>query len=289
MRVLITGSDGQLGRALAASAMREVELVGVDLAQLDITRGDDVRRYVTHTKPALIINAAAYTQVDRAESERERAFAVNADGPAHLAEAARGIGARLIHVSTDYVFDGNHSRPYRTDDAATPASVYGESKLDGERRVSAIGTTQTLIVRTAWLYGAHGQNFVHTMLKLMRERDELRVVADQIGSPTWATTLARAIWAAAQRHALHGIYHWTDAGVASWYDFAVAIQEEALARGLLAREVPVHPIRTEDYPTPARRPAYGVLDKTRAIADFGVPLLHWRVALRQMLAELAHA
>ncbi|HYM48447.1 MAG TPA: dTDP-4-dehydrorhamnose reductase, partial [Burkholderiaceae bacterium] len=235
-----------------------------------------------------IINAAAYTHVDRAETEHQRAIAINADGPANLAAAARSVDARLIHVSTDFVFDGGSSRPYRPEDTAAPTSAYGLSKLEGERRVTAIGEQRVLIVRTAWLYAARGNNFVNTMLKLMRERQELRVVADQIGTPTWATTLARALWAAARRPALHGIYHWTDAGVASWYDFAVAIQEEALARKLLARAIPICPIRTEDYPTPAKRPAYSVLDKTRSVADFDMPLVHWRAALRQMFAELAH-
>jgi dTDP-4-dehydrorhamnose reductase len=289
MKVLITGAAGQLGRALIATAPEGFDLTGVDVDELDITNTDDVRARIEALQPQLIVNAAAYTQVDRAETERALAFQINADGPANLAAAAQAIGARLIHVSTDYVFDGCGSRPYRPDDATAPLGVYGESKLDGERRARAIGGARALILRTAWLYGAVGQNFVLTMLKLMRERERLRVVADQIGTPTSSKTLAQAIWAAAQKPALTGVYHWTDAGVASWYDFALAIQEEALALGLLARAIPLEPIRAEDYPTPARRPAYSVLDKTKTVADFGVQPLHWRVALRQVLKELTHA
>ncbi len=287
MKVLITGAAGQLGSALQATVPAGLEVTATDNA-LDITRADAVQTALTTLRPALIINCAAYTRVDDAEREPTLAFAINAEGPANLATAARVLGARLIQISTDYVFDGTQARPYSPGDATSPLGVYGASKLAGEQQVLEIAGDHALVIRTAWLYGASGNNFVKTMLRLMREKNELRVVADQIGTPTWTHTLAQAIWAAAQRPSLHGTYHWTDAGAASWYDFAVAIQEEALAFGLLTRAIPIHPIRTQDYPTPARRPGYSVLDKTKSVADFGVALLHWRVALRHVLKDMPH-
>lgn len=287
MKVLVCGAGGQLGQMLCATAPGHVQLEARTSAQLDVSDLGEVVREVAALRPEVIINAAAYTAVDRAEQEPEHAHAVNARGPAHLAQAALQCGARLIHVSTDYVFDGTTARPYRPLDACHPLGVYGASKRAGEEAVLGLAS-QGLIVRTSWLYAAQGNNFVHTMLRLMRERSELGVVADQIGSPTWAGTLAAALWAAVQQPQLHGVYHWADLGVASWYDFAVAIQEEALALGLLPRAIPIHPLRSEDYPTPARRPAYSVLDTADARRDFGMAGIHWRAALRTMLKELTH-
>ncbi|MEW6648493.1 MAG: dTDP-4-dehydrorhamnose reductase [Pseudomonadota bacterium] len=287
MKVLVCGASGQLGHMLCATAPGHVQLEARNSAQLDVSDLTEVAREVAALRPAVIINAAGYTAVDRAEQEPEHAHAVNARGPAHLAQAATQCGARLIHVSTDYVFDGTASRPYRPLDACHPLGVYGASKRAGEAAVLAMAS-QGLIVRTSWLYAAQGNNFVHTMLRLMRERSELGVVADQIGSPTWAGTLATALWAAVQRPQLHGIYHWADLGVASWYDFAVAIQEEALAAGLLTRAIPLRPLRSEEYPTPARRPAYSVLDTSDARRDFESTGMHWRAALRMMLRELTN-
>jgi dTDP-4-dehydrorhamnose reductase len=261
-----------------------VTLRAVSRAELDLA-GEEVEGRVLAMAPAVIINAAAYTAVDRAESEPELAFRVNAEAPAALARAATRLGARLVQLSTDFVFDGHASTPYAPQYPASPLGAYGASKYEGERRVRE-ACPQAAIVRTAWLYAAHGANFVNTMLRLMREREHLGVVADQVGTPTWARTLAAAVWEVATRTDRNGTLHWTDLGVASWYDFAVAIQEEALARGLLARAVPVRPIRTEDYPTPARRPAYSVLDKTATLAALAAPRLHWREALRGMLDEL---
>jgi dTDP-4-dehydrorhamnose reductase len=282
MKVLIAGAKGQLGRTLADTAPQGVILHLLDLPDFDITDEASVRRHVNEVGPDLIVNAAAYTAVDRAEEEPAPAFAVNAAGAGHLARAARETGARLIHVSTDYVFDGGANTPYAPDAECRPLGVYGESKRQGEIAVLE-AIDNALILRTAWLYSRYGANFVLTMLRLMAEREQLSVVADQIGAPTWSGTLAAAVWAAAARPEISGIYHWTDAGVASWYDFAVAIQEEALALGKLARPVPVVPIRTADYPTAARRPAYSVLDCTRSWSDFGLPPIHWREALRRML------
>lgn len=289
MRVLITGADGQLGRALHATAPNGWNITAVRRAELDVTDRTAAAAAVARLRPELMINAAAYNLVDKAETESRRAFAVNADGPANLAAAARMHGARFFHVSTDYVFDGRKSTPYQPDDPAAPLNTYGRSKLEGETRAHEESAGQALIVRTAWVYAAHGHNFVKTILHLNAERDSLRVVCDQISTPTWASTLAQVLWAAAARPALRGIYHWTDAGVASWYDLAVAIQEEALTLGLIVGAIPIHPISTADYPLPAARPAYSVLDKSKTLADLGLEGLHWRTVLRQMLVELKHA
>lgn len=288
MKVLLTGAGGQLGRMLCATAPAGVVLDAYTSAQLDVSDLEEVSRVVLETRPDVIINAAAYTAVDRAEQEPQHAHAVNGNGPAHLAQAATQCGARLLHISTDYVFDGSASRPYRPLDACHPLGVYGASKRAGEEAVLSVAS-QGLIVRTSWLYAAQGNNFVLTMLRLMRERDELGVVADQVGSPTWVGSLAAALWTAAQRPQLHGLYHWADLGVASWYDFAVAIQEEALTLGLLTKAIPVRPLRSEEYPTPARRPAYSVLDSADARRDFEMAGMHWRAALRPMLKELKNA
>jgi dTDP-4-dehydrorhamnose reductase len=195
----------------------------------------------------------------------------------------------MIQISTDFVFSGATDRPWQPDDETAPVSVYGNTKREGERAVLDALGAQALVIRTAWLYSSHGGNFVRTMLRLMREREEVRVIADQIGSPTWANSLARTIWAAVARPEVAGILHWTDAGVASWYDFAVAIQEEALTLGLLTRAVPVSAITTGDYPAPARRPSYSVLDTTMTTRALGETPLHWRTNLRQMLREIADA
>jgi dTDP-4-dehydrorhamnose reductase len=277
MKVLIAGAAGQLGRALQASAPAGVTVIAPPEADFDITSAAAVAAAIARAAPDLVINAAAYTAVDKAESEPDLARRINADAVANLAAHA----PRLVHVSTDFVFDGSASQPIAPDAPPSPVSVYGATKLAGE---IAAGPN-ALIVRTAWVYAAQGSNFVHTMLRLMRERPEIRVVADQIGSPTHAASLARAIWALAGQK---GLFHWTDAGVASWYDFAVAIQEEALAIGLLDKAATIIPIRTADYPTPARRPAYGVLDKS---ATWGItgPAAHWRSELRLCLAAIKQA
>ena len=286
---LLTGAAGQLGRELQGTAPKAWRVVACDAAALDVTRPEAVEEVVRRERPALIVNAAAYTSVDAAERETERAEAVNSAGAAHLAEAAKLAGARLIHVSTDYVFDGAQGRPYTPADRPHPLGVYGRTKLAGEREVARISGGSALIVRTSWLYSAYGRNFVVTMLRLLRDRDAVDVVADQVGSPTWARGLAEMIWAVGETPALAGVHHWSDAGVASWYDFAVAIQEEALALKLLSRAVPVRPLRTEEYPTAARRPGYSVLQRSEALAGLGVPVRHWREQLRAMLREVAPA
>lgn len=283
MKVLIAGSGGQLGRALQLVAPAEMIVVAPPEAAFDITDADTVARVVVEVQPQAIINAAAYTAVDRAESDEASARAVNVNAVGTLASAARVAGAAFVHVSTDFVFDGAAHVPYPPDAAANPLGVYGRTKLDGEIAAAEFHPAP-LLVRTAWVYAADGSNFVATMLRLMRERTEIRVVADQFGTPTHAPSLARTIWALlAGGHT--GTFHATDSGTATWYDFAVAIYEEARAAGLLARDVAVVPIRTADYPTPAGRPAFGVLDKTATWAITG-PARHWRAELRDCLAAM---
>ena len=284
-RALITGAGGQVGLALRERAPRGWVVIACDRGELDVTVGDDVRRVIGSARPTLVIHAAAYTAVDAAESDPARAEAVNAGGTAHVVDAVRRAGARLVHLSTDFVFDGSSGRPYAPNDHPAPLGVYGRTKLAAEQASLGLGEG-AVVVRTAWVYSRHGQNFVRTMLGLMREQDSVGVVSDQVGTPTWALSLADALWAVAERPALHGVMHWTDAGVASWYDFAVAIQEEALAAGLLERAVPVRPLSSGEYPTAARRPAYSVLSKGESWTALGLTPPHWRVNLRRMLQEL---
>jgi dTDP-4-dehydrorhamnose reductase len=262
-----------------------IELIALSHAQLDIGAGEAVRDSIGRHRPVVIINAAAYTAVDKAESEPEAAQRINAEGPGHLAAAAGEYGARLIHISTDFVFDGAASVPYRPDSATNPLSVYGETKRDGERAVLDGLPERSVIVRTAWVYSATGANFLRTMLRIMRANGAARVVADQVGTPTAARSLAEALWQIAGNDEIRGIHHWTDAGVASWYDFAVAIGEEGAELGILPPGVTVTPIRTTDCPTPARRPSYSVLDKG-SLAAWGLSPIHWRKRLRDVLKEI---
>jgi len=285
MKVLITGKNGQVGRDLEKSAPSEIHLVTCGHEELDIESPDSVYQKIGEEKPDVIINTAAYTAVDKAESDQIRAFAVNSGGIRNLARAASLHSARLVHLSTDFVFNGTKSSPYLPDDLTAPLSVYGKSKAEGEQQLLQLYSDNSIIIRTSWVYSVSGNNFVKTMLKLMKERDEIKVVADQIGSPTWSFNLALTIWSMVLNNSVSGIYHWSDAGAASWYDFAVAIQEEALALSLLDRYVNILPIATSQYPTPARRPAYSIMDTSATRNLCGVRSDHWRVALRKMLSE----
>ena len=286
MKALISGGKtGQLRWELERTIPQGVEAVFLSRETLDVTDAEAVNTAVAAHKPDVLINASAYTAVDKAESDSEAAFAVNRDGVANLARAVAANHARLIHVSTDFVFDGSHSSPYETDAPTSPLGVYGESKLAGEQQVLEILGESALIVRTSWVYSSFGNNFVKTMLRLMNERDEIGVIADQTGTPTWARGLAEALWLAAQKE-ISGVHHWTDAGVISWYDFAYAIYEEGRASGKISKETTVRPLRTEQYPTPARRPAYSVLDKSKTWDALGQTSDHWRVSLRNMMQEL---
>lgn len=285
MKVLVTGRDGQLGRHLLGSVPEGWQIKATGSRDLDIRDRTAVLSFVEEFRPELLINASAYTAVDRAEDDKENARSVNGTGVANLAEAMRVTDGRMIHISTDFVFDGKKSSPYLADDMPDPLNVYGVSKLEGEQLCLEILKDKATIIRTSWVYSAFGNNFVLTMLRLMRERDEIGVVDDQVGTPTWAGSLADAVWSAA-RQKVSGVLHWTDAGVASWYDFAVAIQEDALAIGLLERKIMVKPIRAEAYPTPARRPPYSVLDKSATWEILDCPVHHWRQNLRMMLRKL---
>lgn len=280
MRVLVTGAKGQLGGALERLAPAWAEVSAIDVEDCDLTDTPMLLARLTVEAPDLIINAAAYTAVDKAEGDEELARAINSGAVAAMVSAMAETGGRVVHVSTDFVFDGSSARAYLPGDQRNPLSAYGRTKAEGEDQLRS----DDLLVRTAWVYEAGGANFVRTMIRLMKERDELGIVADQIGAPTWASGLARTIWGLVERKAA-GTYHHCDAGVASWYDFAVAIAEEALELGLIARIPLIRPIATADYPTPAKRPAFSLLDCRATRAELGEDSVHWRTNLRLMLQE----
>ena len=282
MKVLITGANGQLGGALQRLAPAWAEINAIDVDDCDLTDVPMLTARLTVEAPDVILNAAAYTAVDKAESDEDLARAINAEAVAAMVEAMADTGGKLVHVSTDYVFDGTSSTPYAPDAARNPQSAYGRTKAEGEDKLRP----EDLLVRTAWVYEAGGANFVRTMIRLMKERDELRVVADQVGAPTWATGLARTIWALVEKGAT-GTFHHCDDGVASWHEFAIAIAEEAHALGLIPRIPAIHAITTEEYPTPARRPAFSLLDCSKTRAFLGDTPVAWRTNLRLMLKEEA--
>jgi dTDP-4-dehydrorhamnose reductase len=287
VKALVLGGAGQVARAVAACAPVGLSVIVKNRQDVDITDEAALMAVVAATKPDWIINGAAYTAVDKAESEPELARAINDTAVGSMARAASLHGARLVHLSTDFVFDGQSNRAYLPTDRTKPHSVYADTKLGGERQALTQG--DALVLRTAWVYASNGRNFVLTMLRLMKEKPQIRVVADQIGTPTWATGIAHAIWDLVGVSAPPGIYHWTDLGLATWYDFAVAIQDEALARGLLSHAIPVVPIATSDYPTPAMRPAFSVLNTESTRVLVKTPAQHWRHQLRAMLDELRTA
>jgi len=283
---LVIGAGGQLGRALQATMPAKADVVAPARAVCDLTNAGHINHWLDEVRPDVVFNAAAYTAVDAAENDEAKARLINATSVGRLAQAARNYGARLVHVSTDFVFDGETSRPYTPDEEPNPLNAYGRTKREGEVAVLQLGA-DALIVRTAWVYFERGKNFVNTMLRLMRERDEIRVVSDQIGAPTYARNLARALWLLAEKPAF-GLYHFTDNGEASWYDFAVAIREEATAAGIIRNAAAVVPIATGGYPTPARRPRFSVLDNSKTRTTLGDAGQHWRQALHEMLARMSH-
>ena len=289
MKILLTGCGGQLGRELKRSLACLGEVVACNQRQLDLAQADALRAAVRAMAPAVIVNAAAYTAVDKAEAEPVAADAINAVAPGILAEEAKRLGALLIHYSTDYVFDGSRTTAYTEDDSPAPLSAYGRSKLGGEQAIAASGVRH-LIFRTSWVYGLHGANFMKTMLRLGREWDELRaplrVVGDQIGAPTWTRHLADATaQILARRDAPGGLYHLAAAGETSWHGYAEAIFAEAQAAGLLEQSPVVHRITSADYPLPAARPANSRLDCSRFQRDFGLALPDWRTGLTDCLAD----
>jgi dTDP-4-dehydrorhamnose reductase len=282
MRVLITGANGQLGGALQRTAPAWADINAIGVADCDLTDSAMLTARLVVEAPELILNAAAHTAVDKAESDEATARAINADAVAVMVEQMASTGGKVVHVSTDYVFDGTSPEAYRPEDARNPQSAYGRTKAEGEDRLRP----EDLLVRTAWVYEAGGANFVRTMIRLMNEREELGVVADQVGSPTWATGLARTLWGLVEKGAT-GTFHHADDGAISWHGFAVAIAEEAHALGLLKKIPVIKPIATTDYPTPAKRPAFSLLDCSATRATLGESPTPWRQNLRLMLEEEA--
>ena len=286
-RILITGGSGQVGHCLKAQLEGCAELSVPDSTALNIADRRSVRQTVETFRPDYIINAAAYTAVDKAESDAERAFAVNRDGARHLAEAAEATGAAMLHISTDYVFDGAGGAPYDEAAPTAPQNIYGASKLAGEQAVLA-ACRRAVVMRTSWVFGAHGQNFVKTMLRLGRERDSLGIVADQYGAPTAAADIAAALITIVRRHTpgqlaeRAGIYHYCGSPYASWFEFAETIFAEAAAQGVLAKIPAVKPIATADYPTPAKRPADSRLDCGKIRTVFGIEPCDWHSALSDL-------
>jgi dTDP-4-dehydrorhamnose reductase len=286
VKVLVSGAGGELGGALLERVPQGITAEGLTHASLNVADEKAVDTVMRRMQPAVVINAAGFTQVDAAESAPEQALRANAEGPRVLAAACARTGARLVQVSTDYVFDGEQNRPYRPTDATSPLSLYGLSKLEGEAQVSRLLGDQACIVRTSWLYSARGQNFVTRMLERLKAGTRLRIVSDQIGAPTATFSLADVLWRFA--HTRHGgIFHWSDAGVASWYDLTVAIAEEGHALGLVPADYRVDPIESSEYPTPARRPRYSLLDRRTTEAALSVNAAHWRVNLRTTLRAIA--
>lgn len=286
-RILITGGSGQVGHCLKAQLEGCAELSVPDSSALNIADRRSVRQAVETFRPDYIINAAAYTAVDKAESDAERAFAVNRDGARHLAEAAEAAGAAMLHISTDYVFDGAGGAPYDEAAPTAPQNIYGASKLAGEQALLA-ACRRAVVMRTSWVFGAHGQNFVKTMLRLGRERDSLGIVADQYGAPTAAAGIAAALITIVRRHTPEqlaeraGIYHYCGSPYASWFEFAETIFAEAAAQGVLEKIPAVKPIATADYPTPAKRPADSRLDCGKIRTVFGIEPCDWHSALSDL-------
>ncbi len=290
MKVLVTGANGQLGYALQKTSRElsvayRLELVALTRADLDLAQPETISGVLNRVQPDIIINAAAYTAVDKAESEPTLAQTINADAVREMAIWCQRENKTLIQVSTDFVFDGKKSSPYTPDDETAPLGVYGKTKQQGE--LFALAECENCyVVRTGWVYGEHGANFVKTILRLAKERDSLGIVADQVGTPTYVMHLAHMLWQLVRQKPSQKIWHFSDAGVASWYDFAMAIVEEAHANGLLTQQPVIKPITTADYPTPAHRPGFSVLNKTDTWCNLNIAPVHWRAALIQMLSVL---
>ena len=285
MNILITGCNGQLGNEmqLLEAANPQYQFFNTDAKELDITDKDAINSYVDTHAINVIVNCAAYTAVDKAENDRQQATALNAEAPAYLAAAMSRREGTLIQISTDYVFDGTHHVPYVETDTPCPDSVYGSTKLAGEIAAQRI-CPRTMIIRTAWLYSTFGNNFVKTMIRLGREKNELGVIFDQIGSPTYAADLAALIMTAINKGIVPGVYHFSNEGVISWYDFTKAIHRIA---GI--KDCHVRPIHTEEYPTPAKRPHYSVLDKTKVKQTFGIEVPYWEDSLEDCIKKLLEA
>lgn len=279
MNILITGCNGQLGNEmqLLEKNFPHHTFYNTDVQELDVTDFEGVRQFVNNNNIDGIVNCVAYTAVDKAESNEELCTLLNAEAPAFMAQAIEERGGWLIHVSTDYVFDGTNHTPYKEDEETCPVSVYGKTKLVGELNVLKL-CSKTMVIRTAWLYSRFGNNFVKTMLKLGKECSELGVIYDQIGTPTYAHDLAEVIMTAIEKGIMPGTYNFTNEGVISWYDFTKAIHRIA---GITTCHV--HPLRTDEYPTPAHRPAYSVLDKTKIKQTYGIEIPYWEDSLKECI------
>lgn len=287
MKIIVIGRSGQLAWELARLTSDKYQIICLGRGDINLKCQSNIVATLTKYKAEAVINAAAYTAVDLAESDRNSAYALNENAVGILALACAELSLHLTQVSTDFVFDGNQSIPYLPNDLVNPMGVYGASKAAGEQLLLKLLPDASCIIRTSWVYSIHGNNFVKTMLRLMAEKSELGIISDQIGSPTSAKSLAKACLYAALNQ-VKGIHHWTDSGVASWYDFAIAIQELALERNILSTSITINPIPTSQYPTPAKRPSYSVLDKSSLTEHFsGMPNRHWRVELNEMLDELS--
>ena len=287
MKILLAGGSGQLAQELQQILLSSGEVIAVDRTRIDLSQPESIRQAMAQIQPDLVVNAAAYTAVDKAENEPELAHAVNGIAPGIFAEECAKLRATLIHFSTDYVFDGSRGSAYLETDITNPLGTYGKSKLVGEEAIRN-AVNRHIIIRTAWVYGNGGKgNFVKTMLRLGKEREEIRVVADQIGSPTWTGDLAAAVSQIIPqiKPEIFGTYQYTNSGVCSWYDFAIAIFEEAEKLGFPLKVQRVIPITTAEYPTPAKRPAFSVLSTVKISALLGTYPPHWRQGLRQMLAR----
>jgi dTDP-4-dehydrorhamnose reductase len=287
IRVLILGANGQLGQELRDLAPLSIGLRSCDRKNVDIQHIDQVVETAIYHQPHYIINVAAYTNVDRAESDSDNAYAINCGGALNCAIAAKVVGAKLIHVSTDYVFGGqyHHNIPFLPTDPVCPINVYGASKAKGEQKVQLVLEDNALILRTSWVYSPYGNNFVKTIIRLLKEQTELRIVGDQYGTPTYAAFLAAAIWRSLDLP-ITGIHHYTDSGNTTWYNFAVAIQEEALSLGITHKEIPIIKVTSADLPWIAPRPNYSVLDKTTGYDILG-KAFNWRVTLHYMMVRYA--
>lgn len=286
-KLALIGANGMLARMVKQAAPAAFDVTSFDLPDFDITNRDLVLSTMKHLKPEVIVNCAAYTNVDGCETNEELALQVNGKGPGYLAEAALGVAAALVHISTDYVFAGDKTEPYSEDDPTGPLSSYGRSKLAGEKSILASGLAQYFIVRTSWLYGPGGNNFVETILRLAQVREELRIVADQQGSPTYTEDLAKAIFSLLGVEAGHrpfGIYHVSNTGSCSWYEFAVEIVKLARVNNLPVKVERIVPIRTEDYPLPAKRPSYSIFSRQKYETITGQGIPEWRESLSKYFA-----
>ena len=284
--ILVTGADGQLGRSLKSTQPKNKEVLFANKSALDITDNEQLDSFFLEHSISTVVNCAAYTAVDKAESDKQLAMLINTEGVKNLAKVSKKHDAKLVHISTDYVFDGKQSNSYTELDSTNPQSVYGLSKLSGERAARVILPERLIIIRTSWLYSKYKNNFVKTMLRLLKDKNEISVVKDQQGSPTWAANLANIIWRLLENKNAVGVYHYADKGVTNWYNFACFIQNEALKLQLLDKKIPIHAINSSEYPQAAPRPKSSDLNSTKIIKLLKAEHRSWKESLIQMLTDL---